>query len=72
MKLSQLEFGALLTYAPRGNTPKILHSKNVMLALKRDQFVGTPPILMSEWVAKTVQQKITDLHLRHFFSQTPF
>ena len=67
MNLSQLEFGALLTYAPRGNTQKTLHSKDVMLALKRDQFVSTPPILVSEWVAKTVQQKIAELPFASFF-----
>jgi predicted amidophosphoribosyltransferase len=69
MKLSQLEFGALLTYTPRGNTPKAQHSKDVMLALKRDQFVNTPPILMSEWVAKAVQQKMAELPFASFFRQ---
>ena len=67
MNLSQLEFGALLTYAPRGNTSKTLHSKNVMLALKRDQFVGTPPILMSQWVANAVKQKMAELPFVSFF-----
>jgi predicted amidophosphoribosyltransferase len=67
MNLSQLEFGSLLSYTPRGNTPKALHSKEVMIALKRDQFVNTPPILMSEWVAKKVQQKITELPFARFF-----
>lgn len=38
-----------------------------MLALKRDQFVDTPPILMSEWVAKKMQQKIAELPFAHFF-----
>ncbi len=67
MNLSQLEFGALLTYTPRGNTLKTMHSKDVMIALKRDQFVNTPPILMSEWVAKKVQQKIAELPFAQFF-----
>jgi hypothetical protein len=44
MNLSQLEFGALLTYTPRGNTPKSLQSKKNMIALKRDQYVNTPLI----------------------------
>ncbi len=73
MNLSQLEFGALLTYTPRGNTPKSLQSKNVMIALKRDQFVNTPPILMSDWIAKRIQEKIAELTVRAFFSgQTQF
>jgi predicted amidophosphoribosyltransferase len=67
MNLSQLEFGSLLTYTPRGNTPKSLHSKNVMIALKRDQFVNTPPILVSDWIAKRVQDKITELSFGQFF-----
>ena len=72
MNLSQLEFGALLTYTPRGNTPKSLQSKDVMIALKRDQFVNTPPILVSEWIAKRIQEKIAELPFGHFFGQTQF
>jgi predicted amidophosphoribosyltransferase len=67
MNLSQLEFGALLTYTPRGNTPKSLQSKKNMIALKRDQFVNTPPILVSDWIAKRIQEKITELPFGHFF-----
>lgn len=67
MKLSQLEFGALLSYTPRGNTPKILHARNVMIALKRDHFVGTPPTLMSQWAANTVKQKMAELPFASFF-----
>jgi predicted amidophosphoribosyltransferase len=67
MNLSQLEFGALLTYAPCGDSPEIRHSKDVMLALKRDQFVGTPPTLMSEWIAQTIQRKMAELPFASFF-----
>jgi predicted amidophosphoribosyltransferase len=67
MNLSQLEFCALLSYTPRGSTQKALHSKNVMQALKRDQFVGEPPILMSEWIARTVKQKMAELPFASFF-----
>ena len=67
MNLSQLEFGALLSYTPRGSTQKAQHSKNVMQALKRDQFVGEPPILMSEWIAKVVNQKMAELPFASFF-----
>jgi len=67
MNLSQLEFGALLAYTPRGSTPEALHSKDVMIALKRDQFVNKPPILVSEWVAKRMQGKIAELPFRQFF-----
>ena len=67
MQLSQLEFGTLLSYAPRGDSPEILHSKDVMVALKRDGFVGEPPILMSEWVARTIQRGRTALPFASFF-----
>jgi predicted amidophosphoribosyltransferase len=67
MNLSQLEFGALLTYTPRGNTLQAQHSKDVMLALKLDKFVNMPPILMSKWVANTVKQKMAELPFNAFF-----
>ncbi len=67
MNLSQLEFGALLSYSPHGANQKAAHSKDVMKALKRDQYIGKPPILMSEWVAKTVQQKMSELPFAGFF-----
>jgi hypothetical protein len=67
MDLSQLEFGALLTYAPRGDSPEIRHSKDVMFALKMDRLVGDPPIPMSEWTAKAIQRKMTELPFASFF-----
>ena len=68
MNLFHLEFGALLTYSPRGTTPSAIHSKGVMQALKRDQYVGNPPtILMSEWVAGKLQQKMAELPFAFFF-----
>jgi predicted amidophosphoribosyltransferase len=38
-----------------------------MLALKNDRFVGDPPILMSEWVAQTIQQDKSTLPFASFF-----
>jgi predicted amidophosphoribosyltransferase len=68
MELSQLEFGSLLTYSPRGTSSNAVHSRGVMQALKRDQYVGNPPTtLMSEWVAKKVQQKMAELPFACFF-----
>ena len=67
MNIFQLEFGALLTYAPRGDSPKIHHSKDVMLALKGDKFVNTPPILMSDWIAQTIKEKMDSLPFAEFF-----
>ncbi len=67
MKLSQLEFGALLTYAPHGYSPEMQHSKNVMYALKQDRFVDSPPILMSEYISKIMQQRMDELPFASFF-----
>lgn len=63
MHLSQLQFGAFLSYCPRGTSREILLSKNAMLALKNDKFVGTPPILISQYVAQTIQRYRTALAL---------
>jgi predicted amidophosphoribosyltransferase len=67
MNLPRLEFGSLLSYAPRGDSPGIRHSRDVMYALKKDGFVGDPPILMSRWVAQTIQQNRTTLQFASFF-----
>jgi hypothetical protein len=66
MNLSELEFGALLTYTPRGSTPKATHSKDVMILLKQDKFVGNPPILMS----KKVKEKLAESSVCTLFSYT--
>jgi hypothetical protein len=65
--LSQLEFGALLTYAPHGNSAEAKRSKDVTYLLKRDGFIGEPPILMSEFIAKSVQEKMAALPFASFF-----
>jgi hypothetical protein len=67
MDLSHLEFGALLTYAPRGDSPEIRLSKDVMYVLKKDGFMGKPQTLMSEWIAQMVQQKMPELPFASFF-----
>ncbi len=67
MRLSELQFGSLLSYCPRGDSPEIRLSKNVMLALKSDRFVEDPPILMSQWVAQTIQRNKTTLPFASFF-----
>jgi predicted amidophosphoribosyltransferase len=38
-----------------------------MITLKRDGFVGKPPILMSEWIAQTIQRRISELRFASFF-----
>lgn len=67
MRLSHLEFGALLAYAPRGHSQDMKHSRDVMLHLKKDAFVEEPPILMSQWVAATIQKNLATLEFAAFF-----
>jgi predicted amidophosphoribosyltransferase len=45
-------------------------AKDVMLTLKGDGFIDDqPPILMSQWIARTVQQQISRLPFAPFFHQ---
>ena len=39
----------------------------VMLAIKQDPFGGDPPILMSERIAKAVQENMSSLPFAYFF-----
>ena len=65
--MDHLEFGALLTYTPRGISPQAQKSRNIMHALKKEGFVNNPPILMSEWIGTTLQQKMSGLPFASFF-----
>lgn len=71
MRLAQLEFSALLSYTPRGNSPKIRHARDFMIALKNERFVEDPAyaqgILMSKWVAQTIQRNRATLPFTSFF-----
>ncbi len=68
MRITSLDFGSLLCYTPRGSSSEIQHAKEVMLALKSDDFIEEqPPIPMSEWVARTVQQQLRNLPFAFFF-----
>lgn len=67
LRLSQLEFGALLTYAPHGSSVDAKRSKDVTYLLKKDGFIGEPRILMSELIAKSIQEKMAELPFTSFF-----
>lgn len=67
MRLSELQFGALLSYCPQGDSNEIQYSKNVMLWIKGDRFVGKPPILMSQWIAQTILNQKNKLSFFTFF-----
>jgi hypothetical protein len=70
MRVNELEFGSLLTYTPRGNSPSADHAHEFMIALKTERFVedsNGKPVPMSEWVAETIQRNMTTLPFAPFF-----
>jgi predicted amidophosphoribosyltransferase len=70
MLLPELEYCALLSYAPRGGSAEIQFSKEVMHRLKNDGFVkdrSNPPIPMSQWVGRTIQRYRSTLLFDSFF-----
>jgi predicted amidophosphoribosyltransferase len=64
--LSKLEYGALLSYSPRGDSAEIRRSQGICVDLKRDR-VLSPSIPMSQWVAQTIQQNMDVLPFASFF-----
>lgn len=69
MRLSELEFGSLLSYTPRGDSPEKKSSKDVMIYLKQDS-VLEQHILMSEWVAQAIRRDLNTLPFASFFQPT--
>jgi predicted amidophosphoribosyltransferase len=61
MLLSELQYGALLSYASHGYTDQIKYSRDIMLKLKQDGFVqsSSSNILISKWIAQTIQRNRT-------------
>jgi len=66
LPLSELEYGAFLSYSPRGDSVEIRRSQGICLDLKRDR-VLSPSIPMSQWVAQTIQQNMDVLPFASFF-----
>lgn len=71
MHLSTIEFGSLLSYSPRGTSDFEKGSKTYMKALKDDEFISNPPILMSDFVAKLINEDIEILPFSYFFKTNP-
>jgi hypothetical protein len=68
MRLNQLEFGSLLSYCPRGgNSAEIQLSRQIMRSIKIDSFVEDPPVLMSDWIASTMERRRSELPFSSFF-----
>ena len=67
MRITSLDFGSLLCYCPRPSSTAMQDAYQVMLAIKQDPFGGDPPILMSERIAKAVQENMSSLPFAYFF-----
>lgn len=68
MPLNQLQFGSLLSYCPRGDDrEEIQRSREIMTFVKNDSFIEDPPIPMSEWIARTMEQRRNTLPFTFFF-----
>jgi predicted amidophosphoribosyltransferase len=67
MLLPRLEYGSLLSYSSRGNSAEIIHSQDIMRKLKADGFIQSPPVLMSQWVARTILENRRTLEFASFF-----
>ena len=68
MRLNRLEFGSLLSYCPRGgDSTEIEQSRQIMRSIKNDSFVEDPPVLMSDWIAGTMERRRSELPFSSFF-----
>ena len=73
MRLSEIEFGSLLSYSPRGNSDSQCRSRTVTMALKNDQYVksGSNQILMSDYIAERLVTDMTRLPFVNYFNVNP-
>ncbi|MBI4182083.1 MAG: hypothetical protein HY520_03900 [Candidatus Aenigmarchaeota archaeon] len=65
--LSELPFGALLSYTPRPQTDDQKRSKDWNRALKLEWHVDTPPVPFSQWVAQRIRARLGSLPFRDCF-----
>jgi hypothetical protein len=71
--LGKLEFGALLSYSPYGQTGQESLSRSYRTAVKNDEFVisSSKQIPMSEFIAQSVEQRMKNLPFAHLFKSNP-
>jgi hypothetical protein len=73
LKLTELEFGSLLTYSPRGVSDSARKAREVMLDIKYDRYVWSEgqPIPISRYISELVRKQIGSLAFAHFFNDDP-
>ncbi|MDH5431106.1 MAG: hypothetical protein OEW78_04395 [Nitrosopumilus sp.] len=68
MKISEIKFGSLLTYTPRGSEPNHSESRTVMRNLKNDVVLKSG-ILMSERIAQMIKSNLNDYPFSDYFNE---
>ena len=71
LSLTELEFGSLLSYSPRGISEPERNAREVMLHIKYDKYFGKPPILMSNFISDLLKKDIGNLPFSNFFDNEP-
>lgn len=73
MRLTTIEFGSLLSYAPWGNLENHMKSKTMKTILKNDLFVDSKSgkVLMSEFVADEIKKNMQSLPFAGLFNVNP-
>jgi len=67
MNISKVEFGSLLTYAPRGTSKEVNFARTVMTYLKNDRMMKSG-ILSSENMAQMIKKDINKLPFADYFN----
>lgn len=67
MKISEVEFGSLLTYSPHGDSEKERESKAAMVNLKNDNVLSSG-ILTSEYIARAIKKDIKKFPFSNYFN----
>ena len=68
MKKSEIEFGSLLTYTPRGDQTEHFRSRSVMRNLKNDEVLNSGN-LMSTAIAQTIRSNLEDYPFTDYFNE---
>ena len=68
MKISEVKFGSLLTYTPRGNLTKHNESRTVMRNLKNDVVLQSGN-LMSEDIARIILRELKNHPFSDYFNE---
>jgi len=68
MRISEVEFGSLLSYSPRGDLQEHFGSRTVMRNLKNDEVLQSG-LLMSSTIAQTIKKELKSYPFNNYFSQ---